>query len=113
MNRVNRTWSFALSFVAIGSHLAWRGDGMLAWALLALQFLVYPQLAYLRARHASRPGKAEVDNLVIDSLLFGAWVAALAFPLWIAFTLFMGTAVNLTVFRGARGLAQALAAIGA
>jgi len=113
MNRVNRTWSFALSFVAIGSHLAWRGDGMLAWVLLALQFVVYPQLAYLRARRAPRPGKAEVDNLVVDSLLFGAWVAALDFPLWIGFMLFVGTTVNLTVFRGVHGLAQALAAIGA
>src|SRR5690606_40563008 len=66
----------ALPIFAIGSHLAWRGDGVLAWVLLALQFLVYPQLVYLRARRAPRPGKAEIDNLIVDSLLFGAWVAA-------------------------------------
>ena len=113
MNYQNRSGSFVLVFAAVGSHLVDRGDGLWAWALLVLQFLVYPHLVYWRARRAARPRQAELNNLLIDSLLFGVWSAALAFPLWISYALFISTSINLTVFRGLRGLGQAMLAIGA
>ena len=113
MNHQNRSGSFVLVFAAIGAHLHDRGDAWWAWVLLALQFLVYPHLIYQRARRAAHPRQAELNNLLIDSALFGVWAAVLAFPLWITFALFISTAINLTVFRGLRGLGQAVGAIAA
>ncbi len=63
-NYTVRTASFAYCFLVIGLVLLERKMGVLAWSLLALQFLVYPQLAYLHAsaakdaRRASRCAKA-------------------------------------------------------
>lgn len=111
MNHQNRSGSFVLVVAAIGAHLLDEGAPWWAWACLALQFLVYPHLIYLRARRAANPRQAEMHNLLIDSALFGVWAAALAFPLWITYALFISTAINLTVFRGFRGLAQAVGAI--
>ena len=39
--------------------------------------------------------------------------AAMQGPLWISYALFISTSINLTVFRGLRGLGQAMLAIGA
>ncbi|MFA7269017.1 MAG: MASE2 domain-containing protein, partial [Sterolibacterium sp.] len=98
-----RASSFAALFVAIGLHMQGQGYGFAAWGLLMLQFLIYPHLVYYRARIASDPLKAELSNLVIDSLLVGIWSAALGFPTWIAFTLFIGTALNNAINKGWRG----------
>ncbi|MEO8118324.1 MAG: diguanylate cyclase [Rhodoferax sp.] len=111
MNHQNRAASFALIFAAIGAHMLSQAYGPLAWGLLTLQFLVYPHLVYWRARRAPDAMNAELNNLVLDSLLIGICVAALAFPLWITYTLFIATTVNLTVYRGRRGFVQAVAAI--
>lgn len=105
-----RATAFAALFVAIGLHMRGRGYGGLAWMLLALQFLVYPHLLYWRARRAANPFNAEQTNLLLDSLLVGIWASALEFPVWIAFTLFLGTALNNAINRGARGAAGAFAA---
>ncbi|MDD5175501.1 MAG: PAS domain S-box protein [Sterolibacterium sp.] len=105
-----RTVSFAALFVAIGMHMQGRGAGGVAWGLLLMQFLVYPHLVYWRARVAADPLKAELSNSMLDALLGGTWAAALAFPLWIAFTLFIGIALNNAINRGWRGaLASSLA----
>jgi diguanylate cyclase len=109
MNHRNRSWCFLMLFVSLGTHMAHGGYGPLAWGLLALQFLVYPQLLYWRARRAASPKRAEMNNMVIDALFFGIWVAALEFPLWGTFILFTGATVNLTVFHGRKGFAQAIA----
>jgi len=87
-----------------------RGYGGLAWVLLALQFLAYPHLLFWRARRAPDSLKAEQSNLLLDSLLVGIWAAALEFPLWIAFTLFLGTSLNNAINRGGRGALGALLA---
>lgn len=109
MNHRNRSWCFLMLFVVLGAHMANKGYGPLAWGMLAMQFLVYPQLVYWRARRASSPRRAEMHNLLIDALFFGIWAAALGFPLWITFILFVGVAVNLTVFRSRTGFIQAVA----
>ena len=105
-----RTPAFAALFVAIGMHMWGRGYGGLAWVLLALQFLAYPHLLFWRARRAPDSLKAEQSNLLLDSLLVGIWAAALEFPLWIAFTLFLGTSLNNAINRGGRGALGALLA---
>jgi PAS domain S-box-containing protein len=84
--------------------------GGLMWALLALQFLAYPHLIFWRARLAPYGLKAEQTNLLLDALLLGAWACALEFPVWIAFTLFLGTLLNNVMYRGVRGGLGALLA---
>jgi diguanylate cyclase (GGDEF)-like protein len=111
LNHKNRTGSFVFLFAIIGTHMAGMDYGLLAWSLLALQFLVYPQLVYWRARRASDSRQAELNNLVLDSLLFGAWAAALLFPLWITYTLFISTTINHAIFRSTRGIFLSLSAI--
>ena len=62
-NYTVRTVSFAYCFLVIGLVLLERKMGMLAWGLLALQFLIYPQLAFLHAMAAKDARRAELRNL--------------------------------------------------
>lgn len=52
MNHRNRTFSFVLLCVVLGLHMNRMGVAAWGWVLLGLQFLVYPQVAYLTARGA-------------------------------------------------------------
>ncbi|MBE0624886.1 MAG: PAS domain S-box protein [Burkholderiales bacterium] len=105
-----RATSFAVLFVALGVQMWGRGYGGIAWVLLALQFLAYPHLLFWRARRARDSLNAEHANLLLDCLLLGIWVAALQYPTWIAFPIFLGTSLNNAVNRGWRGAAGALLA---
>jgi PAS domain S-box-containing protein len=103
-----RTAAFACSFLVIGAHMGERGYPAFAWGLLALQFLVYPHLVYLRARRARDTKRAELNNLYLDALLLGAWTAALGFPAWIAYALLFSTTLNAVVNRGLRAAAASM-----
>lgn len=105
-----RASAFAALFFAIGFHMTGRGYGVLAWGLLFLQFLVYPHLIYWRAVKSRDVLKAEWSSMVLDSLLVGMWSAALGFPTWIVFTLFIGPALNNAINRGWRGAVNSLSA---
>lgn len=105
-----RAFSLGLSFIAIALEL-WDKGSPVAWAALALIFLVYPHLAYLRARYSADTRAAEYTNLVVDSLLLGAVLAALHFPLWLTFTLWLGSSMNSAICLGVRGLLKATAAL--
>jgi PAS domain S-box-containing protein len=87
-----------------------RDYGAVAWGLLILQFLVYPHLIYWRALKSGDPLKVELTSMVVDSLLVGIWSAALEFPIWIAYTLFIGPALNNAINRGWRGAMNSLLA---
>ncbi len=113
LNYRNRTASFALLFAAIGVYFYGVAHSGFAWAMLVLQFLIYPHLMYLRARHSRSPLAAELNNLLCDSLLFGIWIGWLGFPLWISYTMVIGVTINLMVFRGPKGFLQAAAALAA
>ena len=106
-NYTVRTVSFAYSFLVIGLVLLERKMGVVAWGLLALQFLVYPQLAYLHATAAKDARHAEIRNLYADSLALGAWMAMLGFPTWIAYAALFSTLLNTAIIRGAVGAACA------
>ncbi|MBS0336870.1 MAG: PAS domain S-box protein [Proteobacteria bacterium] len=110
---VARAVAFAFCFAAIGV-LSWqRGAGAGTWVFLALTFLAYPHLAYLYARSAPDPRRAEQLNLLFDALLLGVWAAELGFPLWITYALLSGTVLNNLVNRGLRALLPSLALFGA
>lgn len=111
LNYKNRTGSFALMFAAIAVHLSVIEPAWLLWVALALQFLIYPHLIYQAAVRSSQPLRTELNSLLLDSFLFGLWVALLGFPLWISYTMVVGTTVNLMVFRGPWGCLQAGAAL--
>ena len=102
-NYTVRAVSFAYSFLVIGLVLLERKAGLVAWSLLALQFLVYPQLAYLRASAAKDPRRAEIGNLYVDSLALGAWMAMLGFPTWITYAALFSTTLNTAIMRGWSG----------
>jgi PAS domain S-box-containing protein len=106
-NYAVRAVSFAYCFLVIGLVFWERKAGALAWSLLALQFLVYPQLALLRALAAKDARRAEINNLYIDSLALGAWVAMLGFPTWIAYAALFSTTLNAAIMRGWAGAACA------
>ena len=47
-----QTASFLYCLMVIGLHLWTRGASPVTWALLVLQFVIYPHLVYLRAVHS-------------------------------------------------------------
>ncbi|HXJ52879.1 MAG TPA: PAS domain S-box protein [Burkholderiales bacterium] len=98
-----RTGGFAYCFLALGLLLWERGASAEAWVLCAAQFLVYPHLLYLRARHSKRPRQAEFHNLFVDSTLFGAWCAYFGFEPVVTLGLVAATVLNATVNRGIGG----------
>ncbi|WP_202839557.1 diguanylate cyclase [Luteimonas saliphila] len=112
LNRRYRSLFFALAFVVLATHLAYLQAGPVMWTLLVLQLLAYPQLAYWRAARAHDSLRAEMQNLLIDGVLLGAWIAVWGMPLWISFVLFVGVCVNVVIFMGMPGLWKGMAAVG-
>ena len=108
VNRRNRTGGFAMLLVILGLHMAQQNHGPWLWLALVSQFAVYPQVAFWLASRAADPFEAEIRHMQLDALSFGAWLAALHFPLWIGFVLLTATSQNLTLYLGRRGLRQAL-----
>ncbi|OHC71727.1 MAG: hypothetical protein A3H93_16970 [Rhodocyclales bacterium RIFCSPLOWO2_02_FULL_63_24] len=94
MHHRMRTASFAMLFVATSLHISGKSYGLAAWLLLGILLLVYPHVQYLRARRAEDSVSVEMDNLLVDSILLGIYVAALEFPLWISFSAMLGTLSN-------------------
>ncbi|MBP7352327.1 GGDEF domain-containing protein [Comamonas sp. UBA7528] len=113
MNWKNRSTSFALLGLALGSQVQVQHGAVWLWGLLVLQFLVYPHLLYVRGLYAAHPRKAEVQHMLADALCFGAWAAVLDFSLWVSFILFVGASVNLLAFRSWVGWLEALVAMAA
>lgn len=110
--RVNypvRALSFLAVFVAIVS-LARQldfGSGILLFAVFS--FLVYPHLAYFHTTRATDSKRAELANLLIDSVLLGVWSALAGFHLWLTFAVLVATLSNNAVIGGLRHLSLAAA----
>jgi PAS domain S-box-containing protein len=109
VNYAIRTGAFAWSFAVLALHGADRGFGALYYGLLALQFLVYPHLVYLRSRFAADGKESEITSMYLDALLLGAWTAALHFPLWIAYGALFSTTLNAASVRGVQGMLSSVA----
>ncbi len=113
MNRRNRSVFYALLFLTLGSHLLAIGATAPAWAALVLNYVAYPQIAYLRARRARDQKRAEMHNMDADIVMAGIWMGWLGFPLWISFILCASGCINMVVFYGARGGVRLLLALAA
>lgn len=99
-----RVAAFALVGIPIALHVLPHSLGVLFWFAFVLQFAVYPHLVQWRTRRSAQPEKAELDNLVVDAVVSGAWAAGLGFPLWITVALFLATLLNHTIMRGLPGI---------
>ena len=100
MHHRMRTASLALMFVASGMHIFAKNYSAIAWALLAMLFLVYPHVQYWRACRTADGVKTELDNLLIDSVLLGIFMAALEFPLWLSYAAMIATLTNNAANKG-------------
>jgi diguanylate cyclase len=108
VNHRIRTGAFAYCFAVLGVH-AWENDfGPGYWGALALLFLVYPHVAYLRARYSQDPKRAEEKNLYVDAALLGAWLASLYFPMWLLYAALFASTLNATVLSGLRGALRSM-----
>lgn len=58
-----------------------RGAGIGPWMVAFLGGFVWPHLAYWLTRRSSQPHRAEVRNLIIDSVVAGAFVPLMQFNL--------------------------------
>jgi len=114
MNRRNRSAFYAMLGVAIALHLPHRAPDAhpVLWTVVALQFLLYPQLAYWWARRSAHQRRTEMRNMWIDAVLGGIWSAALGLPVWLSFTLTIGNCINMVVFYGLAGLPRLALATG-
>jgi diguanylate cyclase (GGDEF)-like protein len=99
-----RVAAFFLIGIPIALHVLPRSPGALFWSVFLLQFVVYPHLMQWRARRSAQLEMAELDNLIVDAVLSGAWAAGLGFPLWITVALFLATLLNHTIMRGLPGI---------
>lgn len=104
-----RAGAFAYCFLALGLLLWERAASPAAWLAFAAQFLAYPHLLYLRALRSRDPRRAALDNLYVDSALFGVWCAYFGFQPTVSYGLVAGSMINATVNRGLQGAAASLA----
>ena len=74
-----RTFGLALGFLCIGAVFYERGASPLAWGLLTAHGLVWPHVAWYRARANADPHGAERLHLLVDSAVGGIYVPLMAF----------------------------------
>ena len=101
---VARIFAFSMAFVVVAMHIRGQGYGWVLWLLMVLQFVLYPHLVYWRASRAANPQRAELQNLLLDCFLFGAWVAWIGFPQFIVFTFLISALINNAITRGVPGI---------
>jgi diguanylate cyclase len=111
MHHRMRAASFAMLFCASSLHMAGKDYSLVAWTLSGLLFLVYPHLQYWRAACARNPVETEMKSLLIDSILLGAFAAAMQFSLWLSFSAMLGTLTNNAANKGWRGVRETIAAL--
>jgi len=76
-----RTIGLALGAVCLASVLHLHDDPWRSWALLILNTLMWPHIAWRTSLTSKNPRATEFRNLVIDSACGGAWVAIMQFNL--------------------------------
>ena len=99
-----RIASFVLTGLPIGLHILPRGYGFFIWALFVGQFLIYPHLMNWLTQKAGSRRWTELNSMIVDAVLCGAWAAGLGFPLWISVALFLANLLNHTITRGVPGI---------
>ena len=70
-----------LGALCIGAVLYENQAPLAAWALCLFMGLAWPHLAFALARYSAHPNRAEIRNLLTDSMLVGLWVPLMHFNL--------------------------------
>jgi diguanylate cyclase len=99
-----------LGAVCVGGALWAQGAHPLTWAVLALNALAWPHIAYLLASRSANSYRAERRNLMIDSASGGAWMAVIGFSAAPTAVIFAMMAMDKVSVGGMRFLARCLAA---
>lgn len=86
-----RTFGMALGGLLVSSVLHAQDASWPLWGLMVLTCLAWPHMAYLHARLAADPHRAEARNLLLDSVIAGAWVPLMHFCLLPSVVLVMVT----------------------
>ena len=103
-----RALGVSVGMLALGGGL-WEAHAPLwMWLLLAANGLLWPHVAYQLARRAGDPYRAERRNLICDSALGGAWVAAIGFNLVPGVVIVAMMAMDKAAVGGMRFLARCL-----
>lgn len=76
-----RAIGVGLGFISVAGVFSSVGAPPWAWLLLILNGFVWPHIAFLSARRAADPRRAERRNLMIDAVGGGFWVALMQFNL--------------------------------
>ncbi|WP_298233319.1 diguanylate cyclase [uncultured Azohydromonas sp.] len=76
-----RVLGMALGGLGVGAALHQHGMLVQLWPLLVFNALLWPHLAYRRARRAPHPRSAEHHNLLLDAFSGGFWLPAMGFNL--------------------------------
>jgi diguanylate cyclase len=105
-----RTIGLALGFLCIAGGLWQQGAPKVAYALLAINTLVWPHVAWQLARASAIPHRAELRNLMVDSASGGLWMGVMGFNLVPSAVLMAMLAMDKAVVGGPRFLARCLAA---
>lgn len=108
INYAPRALAFAYTFLALWALVEERDSGRWTLVFGALQFLVYPHLAYLHARIARDSKRAELLNLLADALMLGVWTAQMQFALWPTCGLLAAVCLNNAANGGLGKLARAV-----
>lgn len=98
-----RMLGFGLAVPPIAAVLLEHQATSTYWIWLAFTGLAWPQLAMLLARRSRDPFRAELRNLLVDSVLAGIWVPLLRFDL-LPSTLLVTLATVDKIHTGIRGL---------
>ena len=105
-----RALGLALGGICIGGGLWEQNAPAWVWALMLLNTLGAPHLAYWRAMRSKNPYRAELGNLTLDSVYGGIWMAVMHFNLAPSVILLAMLAMDKAAVGGLRFLARCLAA---
>lgn len=76
-----RTLGLGLGLLCVGSVLRLHDASLGWWLMLFANGFVWPHVAWMLATRSADPRRAELANLMIDSVLGGAWIAVMQFNL--------------------------------
>lgn len=80
--------------LSLGAPLFDRATPLVDWVFLLAVVCVWPHIAYLSSRNSSNPAAAEVRNVLIDSLLGGVAMGAIAFNIIPCLVVYLVLCIN-------------------
>jgi len=102
-----RALGLGLGFFVIAAVLYENGAPPWTWALLAINGFLWPHLARQFALHGADPERVEINNLLLDSVMGGIWIALMQFNLVPSALLLVMLAIDKISVGGWRLLARA------